>query len=70
MTYEQAEQTVLSMKWVTKTCNQGEKCWCRMVTTEEPVFYNEDEQYYISRSGELNQAMAEHFVELHNNSLK
>ena len=69
MTYEEAEEKVLNTKWITKTCHQGESCWCRMVTTEEPVFYNDVEEYYISRDGELNQTMAEYFVKLHNDSL-
>lgn len=72
MTYEEALHLAIQRKWKTSTCGQGEKCWCRIVEPEEPVYWGEDgiEQITISRSGELNQYFAEYFVELHNKTIE
>jgi hypothetical protein len=72
MTYEEAQEISLQVKWKTDTCSQGEECWCRAIVPVEPISYREDEMdtlqdYTVVRPGELNQELAEHFVRLHNN---
>ena len=72
MTYEEAQEISLQVKWKTDTCSQGEECWCRAIVPVEPISYREDEMdtlqdYTVVRPGELNKDLAEHFVRLHNN---
>lgn len=72
VTYEQAQELSLTVKWKTSTCSQGEECWCRVIVPVETISYREDDwnvaqDYTIVRPGELNQDLAEHFVRLHNN---
>lgn len=72
MTYEEAQELSLTVKWKTSTCSQGEECWCRAIVPVEPISYREDEmytlqEYTVVRPGELNKELAEHFVRLHNN---
>jgi hypothetical protein len=73
MTYEEAQEISLQVKWKTNTCSQGEQCWCRTIVPVEPILYSEyqmidtEQEYIIVRPGELNQDLAEHFVRLHNN---
>jgi hypothetical protein len=73
MTYEEAQEMSLQVKWKTSTCSQGEECWCRTIVPVEPILYSEyqmidtEQEYTIVRPGELNQELAEHFVRLHNN---
>ena len=74
MNYQEAIQKSLTVKWKVDTCGQGEQCWCRVIKGEEPILYKEredwdEEEFYVSKSGELNKETAEHFVSLHNKSL-
>jgi hypothetical protein len=69
MTYEEAQQKALTVKWKATPCSQGEDCWCRIIEPEEKIIYDEDEEYYIVGSGSIPQKEAEHLVELHNISL-
>jgi len=74
MTYDEAEEKALNMKWVMDTCSQGEECWCRIIKPVEPVKYNNTrhgetdwlEEYWIVRPGELNKKIAERIIEDHN----
>jgi hypothetical protein len=72
MTYEEAQEISLQVKWKTDTCIQGEECWCRTIVPIVPISFLEDDwnvaqDYTIVRPGELNKDLAEHFVRLHNN---
>lgn len=75
MTYEEAQELSLTVKWKTVTCSQGEECWCRTISPEEPILYSEyqmidtEQEYTIVRPGELNKDLAEHLVRLHNNHI-
>jgi len=69
MTYEQAQQKSLTVKWKASPCNQGEECWCRIIEPVEPILYDGNEEYYIVASGSIPKLEAEYLVELHNRSL-
>ena len=69
MTYEEAQQKALKVKWKTTPCHQGEECWCRIIESIEPILYDGDEEYYIVASGSIPKLEAEHLVELHNRNL-
>ena len=75
MTYEEAQEISLQVKWKTSTCGEGEQCWCRTIVPIEPILYSEYEmidtgqEYTIVRPGELNKDLAEHLVRLHNNHI-
>jgi hypothetical protein len=76
MTYQEARKESLSVEWKTVTCQQGEKCWCRMIEPSTPILYKENEEdeelheYYVCHSGALDKETAEHIVKVHNESLK
>jgi hypothetical protein len=74
MTYEEAQELSLIVKWKTATCSQGEECWCRAIVPVVPISYAEDEmnvgqEYTIVRPGEIHKELAEYFVSLHNFNL-
>ncbi len=72
MTYTEAQQKSLTVRWKIVTCDQGEKCWCRAIKCEEPLMFKEDnseDEYFVVRYGELNKDHAEYFVKLHNNTI-
>jgi len=69
MNYNEAEEKSLQVEWVTQVCHSGEECWCRMITTKEPLIYDEDEVFYISQSGQLTKEVAEYLVNLHNEKI-
>ena len=50
MTYEEAQQKALKVKWKTTPCHQGEECWCRVIEPTEPILYDDNEEYYICGS--------------------
>ena len=73
MTYQEAIEKSFTVKWKTGTCSQGEKCWCRTVEPLEPILFEDGDtltEYYVVRSGEMLKETAEHFVKLHNETLK
>ena len=69
MTYEEAMQKSINVKWFIKTCDVGEKCWCRMICTEEEIKDENGEIIYIIGSGAASKEHAEHIVKIHNDSL-
>ncbi len=74
MTYEEAQEHSLTVRWKSTTCSSGEECWCRILTTEEPIMYDSHhggsgEELYIAASGCIPTIYAERIVELHNKAL-
>lgn len=70
MTYKEAQEKALSVRWKTSICFSGEECWCKVIEPEEPIKDNHGEDIYIVPSGSISKEYAEHIVKLHNNSLK
>lgn len=73
LTYEQAAEKSLQVPWKLDTCSQGETCWCRVVKPVEPILYmdgEDQEEYWLVPSGQLDKRLAEYLVELHNEKLK
>lgn len=75
MTYEEAQELSLIVKWKVSTCGQGEECWCRTIVPIEPILYSEyqmidtGQEYTVVRPGELSKELAEYLVRLHNNNI-
>ena len=73
MDYKEAQELSLKVRWKTELCHTGEECWCRVITTETPLVYEDrgvKDEIYIAPSGSIMKDHAEHIVELHNLSLK
>lgn len=73
MKFLDAREKSLSVKWVVDTCPQGEKCWCRTIRCEEPIYYEDgesEEEYYVIDGGKVDKDVVEHIVKLHNDSIK
>ena len=75
LNYTEAIQESLKRKWIVGTCSQGEVCWCRTITCEEPLMYQEykdiePEEFSVVGQGDLGKDIVEHIVKLHNESLK
>ena len=70
LTYQEAHALALTVEWEVLTCDEGEECWCRMINTKEKIIDENNDEIYIIPSGCLATEYAEHFVELHNQSLK
>jgi hypothetical protein len=68
MTYQEAINESLTLKWKVGTCSQGEECWCRTITCDPPLMYEEvgDEEFYVVGSGQIMKEVAEHIVNIHN----
>lgn len=69
MTYNEAQQYSLTVKWKTATCTQGEKCWCRAILPEEEILDKDGNEIIIVHDGAMPKEYAEHIVKLHNASL-
>lgn len=72
MTYQEAIEKSLSVKWEIGLCSQGKDCWCRTIKPVDPILFQDGEdlqEYYVVRSGEMNKETAEHFVKLHNEKI-
>lgn len=73
MKYQQAREQSLNVEWITDDCPTGKECWCRVIKTKTPIFFEDggmEEEYYIASSGTIDKSTAEHIVKLHNESLK
>ena len=57
----------LKEKWYIVTCNAGESCWCRIITTD---VNKNDMKHCVIHSGAVSKEIAEHIVNLHNKSLE
>jgi len=69
LTYQEAQEKSLNVKWKTTCCPQGEVCWCRVIEPEEKIFDKDGEEIYIAGSGCVPKIYAERIVELHNKHL-
>lgn len=70
LTYEEANQLILTVPWKTKLCIQGESCWCRMIVAEDEIVDEEDNNVHIAGPGSVTKEHAEHIVKVHNESLR
>ena len=71
MTHEEAYNKATKVKWKVEPCFSGEDCWCRMIMPSEPINYgpNNVEEVCIVNSASINKKMAEHIVNIHNQSI-
>lgn len=72
LTFQQARDLSLAVRWKVSLCNTGEDCWCRMIEPESPILFRDgylDEEYCVCVMGAIDKATAEHIVKLHNNYL-
>lgn len=70
LTYKEAQEKSLTVRWKVSLCPQGEICWCRMIEPEEKIFDSDGNQIFVVGSGEMSKIYAEYLVDLHNNRLK
>ena len=70
LTYKEAQEKSLTVRWKVSFCPQGENCWCRIIEPEEKISDSDDNEIYIVGSGEMSRIYAEYLVDLHNKNLK
>lgn len=69
MTYKEAQQMSLNVRWKVNVCSQGEACWCRTIIPEKPIVYEDGDghdELYIIDVGAVHKELAEHIVGIHN----
>ena len=76
----EAKEKAFKTKWKITACNEGEKCWCRIIEPVETIEYynfigdyNVDsfsENFYIVPSACMDKQIAEYIVKLHNKNLE
>ena len=59
---------LINKRWKIALCNQGRKCWCRKIQTEDTI--DDSLEITVVRSGDINKGLAEHIVEIHNNWIR
>jgi len=69
MTYDEAVAFSLTVTWKTSFCNEGEKCWCRIIEPVEEIKDKDNNDIYIAASGCIPTEYAVHLVKLHNQYL-
>ena len=68
MTYSEYFEIAKTQSWKSIPCHSGTDCWCRIITTVEPILDNEEE-LHLTTWGSVCKDAAEYIVELHNKSL-
>ena len=69
MTHQEAINKSLTLKWKVDTCSQGKECWCRTITCDPSLMYEElgvENKFYVVGSGEIMKEIVEHIVNIHN----
>lgn len=66
---------IFATKWKTELCNQGESCWCRIISPVDIIHYTKEDNTKeeidcIIHSGAVPKEIAEHIVYLHNKQLE
>ena len=69
MTFDEATAYSLTIPWKVSLCDQGEKCWCRIIEPVEEIKDKDGEDIYIAASGCIPTMYAEYLVNLHNQHL-
>jgi hypothetical protein len=64
------QEDLNKVRWKTELCPSGEKCWCRIITTEVPVIDEDGNKLYIAASGCVPTENAEYIVRIHNERLQ
>lgn len=73
MTYQEAINKSLTVKWEISTCGQGEQCWCRAIKPVEPIVFEDGDstqEFYVVGPGELQSEIANHLVIVHNDYIE
>ncbi len=68
MTYKEARDLSLVVKWKTRECGtrpRGE-CWCMLIEPKKKIVDDNGEEIYIVGSGCISRQHAEHIVRIHN----
>ena len=67
------DNKLINHKWEVGFCGSGEKCWCRIISVSKEEFehFKEygDEMPCIVSDASINEQLAKHIVDLHNNDL-
>ncbi len=69
MTHVEYFEIAKQQLWKVNECSTGAECWCRIITTEEPIYTNDDEQLNITGWGSISKEFAEYIVKIHNENL-
>ena len=64
------EKNNFKKRWKTATCEDGAKCWCRLIVTEDYKKVKDDMGDCITYAGHINKKVAQYLVKLHNEELK
>jgi len=70
MNKKEAIEKALNSKWKLHTCDVGDTCWCRGVTSEDPIIFNDGEVLGIIPTDSVLTEIAEHIVFQHNVALE
>lgn len=69
LTYDEATEHCLNVRWKVTPCDSGEECWCRLIVPEYEIIDKDGNDIYIVGSGCMEKIYAEHIVKLHNMSI-
>lgn len=56
--------------WKIIICSEGDECWCRAISTEIPIYDENDRLHLVIDTGSVSKYVIEYLVELHNQKLK
>lgn len=74
MEYSEAIKESFKKPWKVVLCDEGEKCWCRMIELKQPIKFTtpaldgvfEHELRTIISQGAIDEETAKYLVNLHN----
>jgi hypothetical protein len=69
LTYKEAQELSLKVRWKAAPCFAGEECWCRVIVPEEPIIDKDGNEIEIVSAASISKIHAEHIVEQHNLNL-
>lgn len=66
MTYTEAKEYSLKVKWKLTKCSVGNNCWCRAVMPKKNINYGKYSKITVIEAGCIKKIYAEHIVKVHN----
>lgn len=65
MTYQEAEERLLIVRWKTIDC-ETKDCWCQSIVPEKPIIDDQNDEHYVVPSGIITREIAKRIVSEHN----
>ena len=70
MTYKEAQELAMKVRWKTEECFSGSDCWCELIVPETDIIDDDGNKICIIPTASVLKNVAKYIVELHNKNIE